>query len=632
MFVNTEYFSPVRLYGHTQAPVNSYEWREWWKEEERRCLNGYSVGGVRITGRHYHYLNYWPMRRRDEKTGIKRIGLPRFLDIDYEFYHQVEKCIDEGKDGLWLKRRQAGYTYKTGQLGGYNFTHVPDSYTIFTSGLAEYSETSFKFMVSSLDLAAGTPFYRHRMNPNETFHIHAQYRQSIDGVDRMLGYHSEAKQITATSPQALVGKSPSLVIYEEIGKFPGFLDVKSYTDAGLETEGIRTGLSLFIGTGGEENESIDEVAEAFYNPDKYNFYAVDNVWDTEEGEAVIDPLNKPKSCFFVAGWRFLKVDKDGNSLEKESRDEINRRRKSKEGSKGLLKEITQYPLTPQEALLTPDGGRFNVVKLRQRRLQILRSPELKSRVQTGDIEWVYGSGGSIVGTTFVPKHDGPFRITEHPDTTQDGTIPDCYVAGTDSYDRDQTVDGKGSLGSCYVFKKLWSATRPYNMFVASITQRPETSQEFYENTAKLCVHYGWAKNLIEYSMVNIIDWYIRNNFIDLLRERPEIVYQAQISPGPNNRFGVDPATKPIWITKLADHIEKNADTFCDLDDIAALIKYKDKLPSGKPYNCDRTIAMSLAVLHAADDMEGTTNVQHKPYELKMRRFVHRNGRIVRLNS
>ena len=58
----------------------------------------------------------------------------------------------------------------------------------------------------------------------------------------------------------------------------------------------------------------------------------------------------------------------------------------------------------------------------------------------------------------------------------------------------------------------------------------------------------------------------------------------------------------------------------------------DKLPSGKPYNCDRTIAMSLAVLHAADDMEGTTNVQHKPYELKMRRFVHRNGRIVRLNS
>lgn len=630
MFANTRLFSPVAIEGITTAPKDSREYREWWLEEERRCIHGYSVAGTRITGPHYHYLNHWKILALPEGGMRKRLMRPKFLDIDYEFYHNIEKAKEQGKHALWLKRRQVGWSYKSSELGGHEFTFVPDSYTIYTSGLALYSENTMAMMITGLDKAAGTPFYRKR-TPNETTFIKALFKAKVDGHDTMLGYNSTAEQITATSPQAFVGRTPSLVIYEEIGKFTGFLDVKAYTEAAVENEGMKTGLQLFFGTGGEENESIDEVMEAFYKPEQYNFMCVDNDYDEDDGVNTFDPVSGKKTqiCFFVPGWQYKVIDKDGNSLKEESIKALMDERELAKNTKNYLQKITQYPLTPQEAFLSPDGGRFNVVKLRQQRLSILRRPDHDSIVEVGKLEWDYGPGGVKTGVSFTKDPTGPFRIVEHPDRDQSGAIPSqAYVAGTDSYDRDQVSSGKGSLGSCYMYKMLWSVNKTSDLFVASLTQRPDTSAEFYENTAKLCMYYGGAMNLVEYSMFAIGQWYERNGFLRLLKERPEIAYQMQESAGPQNRFGIDPATKPIWITKLADYIEDNAHQIHDIEALTALIRYRDKHPNGKPYNCDRTIAMSLARLHAEDNLVVMSSRRSEPtYKTPERHYGLRNGRM-----
>ena len=62
-FINTEIFSESSKYYlkhkcYTHAPEGTSEYIEFWDEEERRCKEGYTVGGVRITGEHYAYLNY----------------------------------------------------------------------------------------------------------------------------------------------------------------------------------------------------------------------------------------------------------------------------------------------------------------------------------------------------------------------------------------------------------------------------------------------------------------------------------------------------------------------------------------------------------------------------------------------
>ena len=62
-FVNTAYFSETSKYYlrhgvYTHAPEGTSEHIEFWDEQEKRCKYGYEVGGVRITGEHYAYLNY----------------------------------------------------------------------------------------------------------------------------------------------------------------------------------------------------------------------------------------------------------------------------------------------------------------------------------------------------------------------------------------------------------------------------------------------------------------------------------------------------------------------------------------------------------------------------------------------
>ena len=59
-FINTEEFSPeakgfLKNKYFTASPKGTFAYREYWDEQTRRCLEGYEVGGIRITGPHYFY-------------------------------------------------------------------------------------------------------------------------------------------------------------------------------------------------------------------------------------------------------------------------------------------------------------------------------------------------------------------------------------------------------------------------------------------------------------------------------------------------------------------------------------------------------------------------------------------------
>ena len=65
-FINTQYFREAALYykkhgRYADGDYGSYECIDYWSREEERVIEGYSVGGVKITGEHYLYLNYLPI-------------------------------------------------------------------------------------------------------------------------------------------------------------------------------------------------------------------------------------------------------------------------------------------------------------------------------------------------------------------------------------------------------------------------------------------------------------------------------------------------------------------------------------------------------------------------------------------
>jgi len=109
IWINSGVFREAALnfqkYGYYCAdPEGSPDWYAFWQEERRRCKHGYSVGGVRITGDHYFYLNYCPISKVEEddsdpatrrksravKKGSKVVEFPDFWDGDYNYYWSRE--------------------------------------------------------------------------------------------------------------------------------------------------------------------------------------------------------------------------------------------------------------------------------------------------------------------------------------------------------------------------------------------------------------------------------------------------------------------------------------------------------------------------------------------------------------
>lgn len=601
MFTNTQYLRPVAIEGVTQAPEDSYEYQDWWLEQDRRCREGYSAGGTSITGLHYFYLNFWKIRAKGRSMiegEMTRKGLmaPKFLDIDYEFFWEVEKARKLGLDLLVLKRRQAGYSFKIGCMAGYEFTFFPHSYTVITAGEEKFAKKTFREMKQGLNLLMGGAFRRHR-TPNASDHIVAAYESTVDGRTELYGYHSEARMITSADPQALVGTTPSLALYEEVGMFNGIISTKMYTDAAMMSEGEKTGMSVLIGTGGEENKSIGEVEEMFFNPERYGLMAYENKY-SDDGEIPDEQSTggTAKIALFIPGYKYMKPDEDGNSdIEKGRQLLMDKRNQLRGDSSALLKFTSQFPFTPYEALVRPDGNEFPIELLKDQQLLIQRFTENRDKVRTGRIEWDMNADMVIIGANWFDDPLGDFRMIEPPqvDPTTGKVFKRLYAAGTDSYDRDKTTDPeRSSFGACYIGKSFLPHQVSNIIKVCSYFGRPKTSEEFYEKTAKMCVLYGWCQNLVEYSNLRIIDWYKNNGFERLLAERPEMAIAAQQVSNVPNKYGIDASLKPFFISTLADHLcSGGVSKLWDLEDIKELIRYR------KDMNSDRTIAMSLVAVH-----------------------------------
>ena len=598
MFVNTRYFSPVVLEGITEAPPDTYEWSDWWDIQYDRCLNGYKVGNTKITGPHYFYLNFWPIKALPwHKPGKRKIiTAPRFLDIDYEFFWEVEKARTQGKNLIIAKKRQCGHSEKAGCLMGHEFTFYPASQTAVVAGEEKYAENTFGFMYRGLNRLADTEFYKER-HPDDIGGMHIKAQKKNEKTGQWEGYMSEVFGFTArTNSEVLSRLSPSFVVYEETGRFPLAPDVEGKVRPSQETAGedgipIRTGWGLFIGTGGDMADGLDAASNLFYSPDSYEAMEYENEYSN-------DP-EKKKISYFVPGWKFHIIDKDGNSLEKESREDIAKRREKAAKSRNrrdLIKEIIARPMNPDEIYMIITDCRFNQVALNQQRARIMNNSKLASLPSQIDLHWIYDGipkpgrlEGDIIGIEYVQDPNGPYTIIEFPERDEEGNVLDQYFGGTDSYDRDEanTSDSKGSTSIFNGRKK---------MFSARVTARPSKASTFFEYSAKLNYFYG-CKNLIEWSNILIFDWYEHAGLLWMLKERPRLVYANVKDSKASNKYGVDPSTKPFWIRAYADHIDDHADKMYDSVQVSRALVYNDDV------NCDITISSSLAHINYMDSIE-----------------------------
>ena len=640
---------------------------DFWYEERRRCMEGYKVGGVFIQGAHYWYLNYWRIKAKSRGKGYIP---PYFLDLDKEFFDLVEEARKTEKNIMMLKRRQIGFSEKVAALVAYEYTFFPASESLIVAGLDSYSMNTSAKCKTGLDALspnkanAGRPFYKRRSagkdKPEEFW---SGYRVGV-GVAK--GYESKVFAITTKdNSQAASGKSPTLVIMEEAGINPLLMKVYGMIRPSIAERGKKDGrIVIFIGTGGEMSKGVGQMMTMFYNPERYDLLSVENEWDEN-----ITP-GTMSACFFPA-WKYYVMDNDGNSYKDQGLILLKEERaKLGNNKKDLHEEKTQMPFTPTEAFSVSGLSPFNTEKLLRQRKKLL-AENWDEKQQWGNLEFIYAAehksddkvdkkkdvlfrdkGSNIVGIRWVPAAPGevgevdsdgdlkyPYLVIEHPERPgesdsfefffTDEIFDSLYGAGTDSYDKPKAPTSD-SLGSCSIFKGYRNANSTSNMFVARVTWRPSKIEKFYASTLKLCLYYNMCQNLIEWSNVNIFDYYKNMGFEPLLKERPLITYANVKNSKIANKFGIDPNTKYVWEEHYATYIEENFFNMYDFESITRALAYR-KTTSKDKHNCDVTISNMLALEHMLDNRHlgievEQTNEMNNEFNYPIGGFVHgKNG-------
>jgi len=619
MFVNTQLFSPVVTDGITNAHPLSFDYKSWWKEQKRRCLEGYEVGGVKITGDYYWYLNFWKIRGRDSSTGRKTLISPRFLDMDWHYFNTLQRAREEGKHVVVAKARQKGFSEKHAALMGKEFTFFPHSQTIITAGEEKYSNATMRMCVRGLNSLKDTEFFKRRQ-PDTLDYCMARYKVIENGAPFWKGFQSEIYNITSkNNPQATIGKSPSLIIFEEAGRFSGLVEAFKYIQPALEAEGETTGFAIIVGTGGDMDKGAAELEEIFYNPEAYNMISFNNEWEDNGGESI---------GYFCPAWQYKLIDDQGNSKKEESLKLIEHGREIARKSRSAdayVTTITQDPIVPSEAFMRTGGNMFNQAILNTQFARIRNSKSLTNMADKGRLDWRKDKNGKIVGVDFVFDDNGELLIWEHPELDSLGkAFLNLYVAGTDSYDKDE-AQASDSKGSCSMYKMFKDSNSTSNIFVARYTDRPKTAERFYEETAKLCWYYN-APNLIEWSNIAIFNWYRNNGFEGYLKERPMIAYANVKESRVRNKYGVDPGTKMEWLIAYRDYIEDYAEVMYDAIQVEKAIKFRNE----KKYNCDITISSSLAIIHAKDNVNIKVNRdQHKTKKEEFFHYKSNGGQLMK---
>jgi len=509
---------------YIDAPRNSYDWKQYWDEQEYYCQNGMSVGGVRITGDHYFYMNFCQImikpKDAEEKVVKKKVSaqkimtFPDFWDADFHYYHEIEAARNDGQHMLVLKPRRRGYSYKNGALAAKKYSFERNSGSLILGYDLTYAEETMKMAVDYLDFQIKcTDFGKTRdfvSQPKKE--VEASFVDIMpDGRRTKGGYMSRIMCGTAkNNPDVARGKGCSLILFEEAGSFDNLKATYMATKPVVESGQFVTGQMILFGTGGDMSGGMVDFEEMFYNPEPYGFRTYKNIYEEGMSDNNIGfflPDYYAKDGFMKGG---ISLVDDAKMYEEAERDKI--RRTSKDPSL-IDKRLTEYPQTPKEALtklstnIFPKGElQAQLSKLKGSKLGELGVPGLIYRNEEGLVKFEHSAQARAIrhfpvkkdvdGEGCVVQFQAPFYVN--------GSVPNnLYYICHDPYAFD---DSQGdSIGATFVIKRMNNESSPDDFIVAEYIARPSTQDEYNKNLFLLAEYYN-AKIGFENDRGNVIEY------------------------------------------------------------------------------------------------------------------------------
>ena len=665
MYVNTEEFRRTGLFFeknkyYTSAIPGTKSYYDFWDEETRRCLEGHSVGGMRITGYHYFYLNFTPILRVEDKylttrqrSASKSLHMPAFWDGDYNYFWALEIAkngiqdpinplrqltqdeklkilanlylsvnispdhLDGGRHFVVLKARGKGYSYKAGSMLARNFNLGTDSknyaiaddktYLIEDGVLSKAFDT-----VNFVD--HNTAWTQPRLKDTEVFK-RAGYKIFKGGAEVERGRNNMIIGVsTKNNPNKARGKRGDLIFFEEAGKFPNLLPAWEICRSSVEQGGYVIGTMIAYGTGGTEEADYEGLEMLFYDPDTYGVIGMENIWD--EGKS------GTTSGFFVPAWQNWEgyMDKEGNSLEADARaylDNIREQKKQARDTRALEQYTSENPYTPQEATLRVTANVFPTHELTLQLNHINTTGIYKSALSGLLLE--NASGEIEFQPVPIPKPILDYPTKAHQDLTGaisivetpvkiNGAVPHgLYIVGHDPYAHDQTTGD--SLGAAYVLKMANPYSRTYNdCIVAWYVGRPATQDDFNKNLFNLARYYN-AKIGFENDRGDVIGYARRHRYLHHLEEEFKMLDKKQLMSSkvrrnygmhmtPNRKLQGELYIRDWLNTKISQG--DDGSTIKILHTILDPALLQELIKFNKDGNFDRVMSLMIAMYHVKE--------------------------------
>lgn len=607
------------------------EYRKFWDEERRRCWEGYvrESDGAWISGYHYWLLNYQPMLvnvvEKGKKKAIRKESFPFFFEgIDWRF-HYLYQAREKGHHGIELAKRGCGKSYSLSAIMGHNLILGESEeskrrvITVLTAYQKEYLKddkdgTLSKFKPAINFSFANTPF------------PHLMLKNSPNEMSWQMGYKDEygiekgsLNQVMAVSAKDDSGKlrgKRGWILYEEMGNFKDLLSLYDVTRKSVEDGDYTFACQYLVGTASEKESDFTSAKTLLYNPEGYNIYALDNVYD------------KPKQGKSTFGYFFPAYinragcyNEDGVSdVVKALIEVLLARYKAKYSAdpQSVLRVIAEDPITPAEAIIKVKAAYFPITSLTERLSQIDQDVHAFDDVYVGklvqgkeEVEFILTDDVPIRKYGVENDTPGAVEIFEMPQKDRSGKVPNTrYIIGHDPVDNDQAESS--SLSSTFVLD-LWT-----DRIVAEYTGRQAFADDNFEIVRLLCLFYN-ATCLYESNKKGIFAYFKKMNCTHLLADTPEYLRDKQLIKYSNfgsNQKGVN-ATAAInmyannlirdWLMKpvtftVQNDIESSEVTTYNLFNLRNRALIEELIAFNPEINVDRIRALGMVMLYREEKM------------------------------
>lgn len=97
---------------YTEYAHGSKPFADFWREQYRRCRDGFTVNGYTITGDHYFFLNFYRLENNDpdslrEAGASRSMIFPNFMEGQYQWFHYLSLAKKLRLNACMMKAREA---------------------------------------------------------------------------------------------------------------------------------------------------------------------------------------------------------------------------------------------------------------------------------------------------------------------------------------------------------------------------------------------------------------------------------------------------------------------------------------------------------------------------------------------